>query len=234
MPHVGSVSFSLRFKLEVSIFNLFNLPRVRQERMDNQLESCPSIPAITHGNRRYHHISHSSRCDKNGHRNVGVENMKTTRIAIFALTVAITGCMPLVPSVKESSVPLARSQAPATITLTGAFPESATNIYFATASVGPGGRLKMYRFDAPVAELMRHAYSEASNHWEKVTVVTSSVTQAEFDQALFQNAYHVKDLSWFDVETIEDGVEFRTGDHGAYPTMWVDRTRERFYLLMSD
>ena len=158
--------------------------------------------------------------------------MKT--IGAFLLAFTIMGCMPLVPIVKESSVPLPRSQAPATITLTGAFPESATNIYFASASVGPGGRLKVYRFDAPVADLMRHAYSEASNHWEEVTVVTSSVAQAEFDQAFFQRAYHVKDLSWFDVEGIEDGVEFKTGDHPSYPTMWVDRKRERFYLYMSD
>jgi len=160
--------------------------------------------------------------------------MKTIGTSLLVLMLAVAGCMPLVPSVKESSVPLSRSQAPATITLTGAFPENATNIYFASASVGPGGRLKMYRFDAPVDELMIHAYSEASNYWEEVTVVTSSVTQTKFDQEFFQRAYYVNDLSWFDIEKIEDGLEFRTGDHSSYPTMWVDKKRERFYLFMSD
>ena len=156
------------------------------------------------------------------------------KIAFIPLVLGLASCMQMLSSVEESSVPLSRTDAPASITLTGAFPESATNIYFASASVGPGGRLKMYRFDAPVDELMIHAYSEASNHWEKVTVVTSSVTQVEFDQEFIQRSYFVKDLSWFDVDKIEDGVELRTGDHSSYPTMWVDRKRERFYLFMSD
>jgi hypothetical protein len=156
------------------------------------------------------------------------------KIALIPLALGLASCMRMLSNVEESSVPLSRSQAPATITLTGAFPESATNIYYASASVGPGGRLMMYRFDAPIDELMIHAYSEASNYWEEVTVVTSSVTHAEFDQESFQRAYYVKDLSWFDIEKIADGLEFRTGDHSSYPTMWVDRERERFYLFMSD
>jgi hypothetical protein len=153
---------------------------------------------------------------------------------LLSFVLLLPACMQMLSTVEESAIPLSKAEAPANITASGAFPTTASNIYFAVASVGTGGRLKMYRFDAPVDDIIQHAYAEASNHWSEVSITVTNVTQESFDHDHFQRAYYVKDLKWFDIESITDGFKLRTGDAPSYPRMWIDKERGRFYLLMSD
>ena len=68
-------------------------------------------------------------------------------------------------------------------TLSGTLPPTATNVRYVQASVGLGGRLLLYRFNAPLADLQNHAKAEFAAHWDKPTPKISSNTPAPIRDA---------------------------------------------------
>ncbi|MFC1672382.1 hypothetical protein ACFL01_04535 [Planctomycetota bacterium] len=152
-------------------------------------------------------------------------------LAIVTLLVILTFAF-YCRHVEESRTPLSLAEAPAGITLSGTFPESARDIYYASASVGPGGKFKAYRFSAPVADLHAHAEAEFKNHWEELTPTKSFVSRIFLDKS--QWWIFGVDGSWFDVIEIPKGYQYMD-EHGVHRSIiWVDEEREIFYFLMGD
>ncbi len=68
------------------------------------------------------------------------------------------------PNVDQSEGYVARTPDAIDCTISKTLPNSATQVRFLRASVGLGGRLRLYRFTAPVDDLHLHAETEFKAH----------------------------------------------------------------------
>lgn len=131
---------------------------------------------------------------------------------------------------------------------TNAYPESirglpptASRIYLATSSVGMGGRARLFRFEAPVADCV--AYGEgliASNGLTaiereafRLPMRTDFASSPDPVDIGFLSHFGLGGLEWFDVETITMGFNGR-GPPLGLSQLWVDTVRGRVYYYWTD
>jgi len=115
-------------------------------------------------------------------------------------------------------------------------PRSASNIRFVASSVGLGGRAHVVKFTAPVEDCRNYALADfrcydtqqGSNPAAEFTPVTGRLCRpTSFGE------YGVRDLRWFDIETIEEGITLER-DHTHRPFTWIDTRRGILYSLWTD
>ena len=155
--------------------------------------------------------------------------------AVFAvwLSVAMN-----TPNVTQSNGFISRTPEAVAVTLSQSLPQSATNIRYCRASVGMGGRLRIYRFSAPVADLHTHAENEFAAHWDKpqlkkIPDSTSPITDRR--NALHESTYRI-DVSWMlpPPDVVGTLYESADGQSSHRPTIFVDEAHGVLYFQMTD
>jgi len=123
-------------------------------------------------------------------------------------------------------------------TLSGSLPESATNVRHCRASVGMGGRLLVYRFSAPVADLHTHAKTEFAAHRDepqlmKVPGSASPITDHEIK--LYESGCGI-DCEWMlpPPDAVGTLYESADGQSSHRPIVFVDDTNGVLYFQMTD
>ncbi len=120
-------------------------------------------------------------------------------------------------------------------------PSTATNVLYASASVGLAGRALLYRFDAPASDCLRYAQSliEVNNRdnarpeWRvapNLIALTSPPAPAE--RTVLQS-YGLERIEWWDVQNVRAGFSGHASPSGL-ATFWVDTGRGRFYYYWTD
>lgn len=123
-------------------------------------------------------------------------------------------------------------------TLSQSLPKTATQLRYCRVSVGMGGRLLLYRFSAPVADLHNHAQTEFAAHWDKPklkTIPNSTSPITEHDVNLYRDGFGV-DADWM-LPPPDDTGTIYTSDDGQSshrPTIFVDETNSVLYFRMTD
>jgi hypothetical protein len=123
-------------------------------------------------------------------------------------------------------------------TLSGSLPETATNVRYCRASVGMGGRLLIYRFSAPAADLHAHAHAEFTAHWDKPQLQktpssASPITDHEIN--LYKTGFGI-DADWILPPSNALGTLYESSD-GQFshrPTIFVDDENGVLYFRMTD
>ena len=100
------------------------------------------------------------------------------------------------------------------MTLCGSLPATATKIHYCSGSVGMGGRLRIYRFSAPLEDLHSHALNEFAAHWDKPKVtksaaVSSPITEHEVER--YKSAFGVK-VEWMLSPSTVTGTLYESAD----------------------
>ncbi|MBX3452618.1 MAG: hypothetical protein KF777_23980 [Planctomycetaceae bacterium] len=123
-------------------------------------------------------------------------------------------------------------------TLSGSLPETATNVRYCRASVGLGGRLLIYRFSAPVADLHAHAQAEFTARWDKPRLRKtpssgSPITAHEVN--LYKTGFGV-DADWMLPPSNALGTLYESADRqfSHRPTIFVDDENGVLYFQMTD
>ena len=123
-------------------------------------------------------------------------------------------------------------------TISGSLPPNATRVQYCSASVGMGGRLLLYRFSAPAADLHKHAQTEFAAHWhkpqcKKTTHVPSPITEHEV--SLYKTGFGV-DAKWMlaPPDVVGTLYESSDGQFSHRPTIFVDDANEVLYFQMTD
>jgi hypothetical protein len=123
-------------------------------------------------------------------------------------------------------------------TLSQSLPKTAANVRHCRASVGMGGRLLIYRFSAPKADLHAHAQNEFAAHWDKpqlkkIPDSKSPITDHEI--TLYKTGFGI-DADW--MLPLADAVgtlyESADGQFSHRPTIFVDDTNGVLYFQMTD
>jgi hypothetical protein len=120
-------------------------------------------------------------------------------------------------------------------------PLSATNIMYAQASVGMGGRAKLYRFSAPPEDCLRYAQRLASpgggqnqalgaNSQTGLTKLDTRPTPLGAD---ILKAYGLEGVSWFRIDAITNGYS-GSGPPNERGLTWVDTDSGTFYYFWTD
>lgn len=142
------------------------------------------------------------------------------------------------PSVTESNGETTISAEANEATICGSLPASATKVQYCRASVGLGGRLLLYRFSAPVADLHVHAQAEFAAHsrklqWKKTSGIVSPITEDEIKQ--YNSGFGVN-VEWMVAPPNTTGTlyEWADGQFSHRPTIFVDETNEVLYFRMTD
>lgn len=123
-------------------------------------------------------------------------------------------------------------------TISNSLPPTASHIRYCRASVGLGGRLLIYRFSAPIADLHSHAAAEFAAHWDKPEFASQQNVAAPFNERnvdSFKAGFGI-DASWIvpppdSVGTIYEPADGRSSHR---PVIFVDETHETFYFVMTD
>lgn len=106
-------------------------------------------------------------------------------------------------------------------------PKGSTNIYFASASVGMGGRAVCFRLHASVPNMLSHLQNYVSgSETNAYSVLLLPIKKPDMC------AYGLGDISWFDVENIKTGYISYVTEHNA--TVWVDAERCLYYYYWTD
>lgn len=144
----------------------------------------------------------------------------------------------LTPHVTESDGFIGNTVEAKTHTISTSLPASATQCRYARASRGMGGRMLLYRFSAPVADLHAHAITEwaalqASPPFKQSSNATSPFTPDYM--ASYESNFGV-DADWMippagAVGTIYGPAGQQTSHR---PTIFVDETNGVLYFEMSD
>ncbi len=123
-------------------------------------------------------------------------------------------------------------------TISGSLPPNATKVQYCRASVGMGGRLLLYRFSAPAADLHAHAQAEFAAHWDKPQFkksigVPSPITEHEV--GLYKTGFGV-DVDWMLAPPDVVGTLYESSDDqfSHRPTIFVDDANEVLYFQMTD
>lgn len=120
-------------------------------------------------------------------------------------------------------------------------PQTARAIHLAASSVGFGGRVHLYRFDAPAPDCV--AFGEG-------LIATNGMTKARRDSISFPlradltnspapvdvrflSNYGLENIDWFDVETITNGFRGFAPSLG-FGMVWVDAGKGRVYYYWTD
>ena len=123
-------------------------------------------------------------------------------------------------------------------TLSGSLPMQATNILFCRASVGPAGRLLIYRFSAPADELHRHAELEFASHWAGLKVIQTPASSSPItsERIRFIRDAYSADATWLLPPANASGTIYRSahGGGGSHPLIYVDEINATLYFDMSD
>ena len=115
-------------------------------------------------------------------------------------------------------------------------PKTAKEIRVVYSSVSLGGRAKVVKFTAPVEDCRKYAVADF-RHYDTaqgdvpLPSFISIVGQPRLPGPL--DAYGIRDLRWFDVESIEEGVTLKR-DHAHRPFTWIDTRRGILYLYWTD
>jgi hypothetical protein len=123
-------------------------------------------------------------------------------------------------------------------TLSQSLPETAVNVRYCRASVGMGGRLLIYRFSAPVADLHAHAQAEFTAHWDKLLVKktpgsTSPITDHEIK--LYKSGFGISgDWMLPPPNAVGTLYESADGQFSHRPTIFVDDANGVLYFQMTD
>ncbi len=165
-------------------------------------------------------------------------------IGLFAaglLALYVVGCvMIMIPPPEYTTEPLSLAETRQRFGEVD-LPASATQIYYARSSAGFVGWLELYRFDAPLADCLAHGRhlleknQELARHDGRTEAATLAPLTAppDFPHEDMLGAMRLSAVQWFDVETIQAGME------GHIPTIvngvfWIDTKRGRFYYVTSD
>lgn len=142
------------------------------------------------------------------------------------------------PHVEQSSGETVASVDSKAATISGSLPPTATRIQYCRASVGMGGRLLLYRFSAPAADLHAHAQAEFSAHWDKplwkkASGVESPITEGEINR--YDTEYGVN-ATWMLASPNVTGTRYESSDgqFSRRPTIFVDESNEVLYFRMTD
>lgn len=122
-------------------------------------------------------------------------------------------------------------------TLSRTVPKSVKLVRYGHSSAGFTDRCLIYRIEAPFEDCLRHAEREFGAHWDKPTqIVTNQISKLRKTgrfQAGPPTIFGFKDLSWFDPQRIENGVEIVSRDKiGTH--FWIDADRNILFFLMSN
>lgn len=120
-------------------------------------------------------------------------------------------------------------------------PSSATNIMYGQASVGLGGRARLYRFSAPPEDCLHYAQRLAnlkdgrdqtpgSNLEISVTKLETRPTPLSTDTL---KAYGLDSVNWFSIAAITNGYSGSGPPNGRGLT-WVDMGAGKFYYFWTD
>ena len=136
------------------------------------------------------------------------------------------------PIVSETLVPQSRQQS-LQVPWCQTLPPTATDVYFARASVGMGGRFYAYRFSAPLMDLQTHAMKEFAAHSDPLTPTVVPGQPFDIDVAFLRNSYGVN-LNWIDPAQIGPCTVFRDADSHGSPSIYVDETNSVLYFIFTD
>lgn len=167
------------------------------------------------------------------------------RIATVLIGLAIMGVLALViliqhPRTDFTLQPITRPEFTNRFNLFP-LPANATNILYASASVGLAGGALLYRFDAPVSDCLRYAQSlvEVNNRdnarpeWRvapNLIALTNPPAPAEWTVL---QSYSLERIEWWDVQNVRAGFSGHASPSGL-ATFWVDTGRGRFYYYWTD
>ncbi len=142
------------------------------------------------------------------------------------------------PHITQSNGETNASDDSKAVTLSGSLPPNAKRVQYCQASVGMGGRLLLYRFSAPSADLHTHAQAEFAAHWHKpqcnkTTGVPSPITEHEIN--LYKTGFGVN-AEWMlaPPSCIGTLYESSDGQFSHRPTIFIDDTNEVLYFQMTD
>lgn len=122
-------------------------------------------------------------------------------------------------------------------TLSKTVPKSVKRVRYGHSSAGFTDRCLLYRIEAPLEECLRHADREFGAHWDKPSqFVTNQIANLKKDGRFGAGPpmmYGFKDLTWFDPQRIENGLEIV--NRGGFPAhIWIDTDRNMLFFLMSN
>ncbi len=142
------------------------------------------------------------------------------------------------PLVRESDGFTGRTSDAIAATLSESLPQTATDIRYSRASVGMGGRLLIYRFSAPAADLHAHAQAEFAAHWHKPPLrkTTGSASPIGDDELqLYKTTFGI-DGDWMLPPPNSMGTLYESADgqHSHRPTIFVDDVNGVLYFQMTD
>ena len=112
-------------------------------------------------------------------------------------------------------------------------PSAASNILYASSSVGLGGRSLCYRFSAPLSNMIQHV-EFIDLQWTRPRVENELPYEPLRPPVAkpMMKPYGLHKLDWFDVENISTG--FVSGAAGYNSTIWIDAKRELCYYYWAD
>jgi hypothetical protein len=117
----------------------------------------------------------------------------------------------------------------------GGLPVTATNLFYARSTVGFRGMIRLYRFDAPVADCIAYGKHllEQNGQAPELTPFTPSREPPETPDAAGRDKSGLGQVDWFDAKTIRTGlVGLRKANPAKCPRakFWIDTERGRFYF----
>ena len=113
-------------------------------------------------------------------------------------------------------------------------PHTARNINFVCSSVGLGGRAHIYRFEAPPEDLKAYAIADYRSYdIEPSTKPPSFIKISDSPLCPDLSVYGIRNLTWFDVENIEEGITMER-DHSHRPFTWIDTRQNVLYTFWTD
>jgi hypothetical protein len=161
-------------------------------------------------------------------------------LAAVAFLVLVVGAFAvfLSPHVTESNGFIGNTAQAKTAPLSQTLPASATQVRFARGSRGMGGRMLLYRFSAPMADLHAHAQAEWAAHWDKPSFKQTPHAASPFTpdyMSSYESSYWI-DADWMIPTAGAKGTIYGpAGNQRSHrPTIFVDETNEVLYFEMSD
>jgi len=142
------------------------------------------------------------------------------------------------PNVDQSDGYVGRTTEAIECTISKSLPESASNVRFVNASVGLGGRLRLYRFSAPIADLHLHAQAEFNAHWDHPGFTATPDSARPFDSHdINRNSdFYGGDAGWMLPPENSVGTIYspQDGQRSHRPTIFVDDANGVLYFQMTD
>ncbi|MGB7345759.1 MAG: hypothetical protein WBD20_16200 [Pirellulaceae bacterium] len=142
------------------------------------------------------------------------------------------------PSVSQSDGFIDRTSDAIDCTISHQLPESAEQIRYLRASVGLGGRLRIYRFTAPVADLHQHAIAEFDAHWHRPGYLAKPNAASPFEP---RDVKLIADFcgasaEWLLPPANASGTIYEPadGESSHRPIIFVDEINSVLYFRMTD